>query len=175
MGKSARVLGREFGRSAREMNELLKAHGYLYGKPGAYGLTEKGRQYGQEQHHSRGTGGSAQYNPQWETRTWSDETASALWADMEANPGGGAPSDDVPPQEAKHVDPGPRHDGSDERETSWKEVAAIGMVAGAFLAAPHVKPFWHDKLKPAARSLRRRFAKGEPGEGNSGSSGSPAS
>ena len=46
MGKSARVLGWEFGRNAREMNALLKQQGYLDGEPGAYGLTEKGKQYG---------------------------------------------------------------------------------------------------------------------------------
>jgi hypothetical protein len=38
MGKSARLLGYELGKSPREMNVLLKAHGYLYGEPGAYAL-----------------------------------------------------------------------------------------------------------------------------------------
>src|SRR3954447_9438327 len=97
MGKSARVLGWEFDRSAREMNELLKAHGYLYGNPGAYGLTEKGQQFADEQYHSRGTGGSAHYNRSWETRTWNDETAAALKADMEADAGGVGEDVDDPP------------------------------------------------------------------------------
>jgi hypothetical protein len=66
MRKSARVLGWEFGRTAREMNELLREHGYLYGNPGAYGLTEKGQQFADEQYHSRGTGGYAHYNRSWE-------------------------------------------------------------------------------------------------------------
>jgi hypothetical protein len=85
MGMSARVLGFEFGRTAREMNELLKDHGYLYGTPGAYGLTEKGQQYAEEEYHSRGTGGYAHYNRSWETRTWSDGTTVALKAEMEAS------------------------------------------------------------------------------------------
>jgi hypothetical protein len=43
------------------------------------------------------TGGYAQYNPHWETRTWNDETAAALKADMEADPGEvRADVDDVP-------------------------------------------------------------------------------
>lgn len=41
-----------------------------------------------EKYHSRGTGGYAQYDRSWETRTWNDETVAALKADMEANPGG---------------------------------------------------------------------------------------
>ncbi len=69
------------------MNQLLKEHGYLDGIPGAYGVTEKGQQFAEYHDHSRGTGGYTMYNPQWETRSWNDETAAALKADMEANPG----------------------------------------------------------------------------------------
>ncbi|MFE9775602.1 hypothetical protein ACFYOV_28840 [Streptomyces sp. NPDC005931] len=132
------------------MNELLKLHGYLYGDPGAYGLTEKGQQYAEEKYHSRGTGGYAQYNPSWETRTWSDETSAALKADMEANPGGfeagdslsGGGDDDVP-------------------QPSWKGLAIGGVVVGALLIAPHVKPFWNNKVKPATKRLRAGFTKQE--------------
>lgn len=91
MGKSARVLGSEFSRTAHEMNVLLKDYGYLYGSPGAYGLTEKGQRYAEEQFHDNGYGGFAYRG--WETRTWNDETAAALTADMEANPGGLQPQE----------------------------------------------------------------------------------
>ncbi len=166
MGKSARVLGWEFGLTAREMNELLKKHGYLYGTPGAYGLTEKGQLYAEERYHSRGTGGSAQYNPSWETRTWSGETEAALKADMEANPGGFDIGDSPTTEEGALyydplADPGSSGDSSDPR-LSWKELAIGGAVVGAaLLIYPHVKPFWDNKVKPAAKRLRGRLAKQE--------------
>ncbi|MEU8470281.1 hypothetical protein AB0F30_20600 [Streptomyces sp. NPDC029006] len=168
MGKSARVLGWEFGRTAREMNELLKLHGYLYGNPGAYGLTEKGQQYAEEKYHSRGTGGYAQYNPSWETRTWSDETAEALKADMDASPGGFDGGDSL--TEGEDASPyEPLSDCSssgddDVSRPSWKGLAIGGAVAAALLVAPHVKPFWNNKVKPAAKKLRAGLAKKGPVE-----------
>ncbi len=165
MRKSARVLGREFGLTAREMNELLKKHGYLDGEPGAYGITEKGQLYAEEQYHSRGTGGSAQYNPSWETRTWSDETAGALRADMEANPGG-FDAGDPPAQEEDvfgdelFVDYGGGGDRGDP-QPGWKTLAIGGVVVGVLLVSPHVKPFWENKVKPAARKVWTRLAKNE--------------
>src|SRR5690606_8510310 len=84
MGKSARIIGWEdFGLNARDMNALLKEHGYLYGEPGAYGLTEKGARYGDEQHNENGYGGFAHRS--WETRTWNDDLADALKADIAAS------------------------------------------------------------------------------------------
>ncbi|MER6346780.1 hypothetical protein ACWC10_36710 [Streptomyces sp. NPDC001595] len=172
MGKSARVLGQEFGRTAREMNELLKDHGYLYGSPGAYGLTEKGQRYGEETYHSRGTGGYAQYNPSWETRTWSDETAAALRADMEAGHGGVdagiSPAEEEGTAEGTSpyepfADPGGSGD-DDDSQPGWKVLAIGGVVVGALLVAPHVKPFWNDKVRPAAKRLRSGLTKQEPAE-----------
>lgn len=168
MGKSARVLGWEFGRTAREMNELLKLHGYLYGNPGAYGLTEKGQQYAEEKYHSRGTGGYAQYNPSWETRTWNDETAAALKADMAANPGGFDAGDTLTEEEeTSPYEPSSdcRSNGDgDVSQLSWKGLAIGGAVVGALLIAPHVKPFWDKKVKPAAKKLRAGLTKKETEE-----------
>ncbi|WP_148007426.1 MULTISPECIES: hypothetical protein [unclassified Streptomyces] len=140
------------------MNELLKNYGYLYGNPGTYGLTEKGKQYAEEQYHSRGTGGYAQYNRSWETRTWSDETAAALKADMEANPGGFDTGDSpTEEEEALGYEPFADYDGSSDDgapQPSWKELAIGGAIVGALLISPHVKPFWNNKVKPAAKKLR---------------------
>ncbi|THA56779.1 hypothetical protein E6P78_31690 [Streptomyces sp. A0958] len=165
MGKSARVLGEEFGRTAREMNALLKQYGYLDGNPGAYGITEKGQQYAKEQYHSRGTGGYAQYNRNWESRTWSEDTVAALRADMEANPGG-FDDGESPAKEEAIFEPEPIVDdsgsgGDDDPQLSWKELAIGGAVVGAILIAPHVKPFWDNKVKPVAKKLRDRLAKQE--------------
>lgn len=70
MRQSARSLGIEVGLSARETNELLQATGFLSGIPGAYEVTEKGRPYADEHHHTRGTGGYSHYNRDWITRDW---------------------------------------------------------------------------------------------------------
>jgi hypothetical protein len=182
MGKSARVLGWEFGRTSREMNVLLEQYGYLDGIPGAYRLTEKGRRYAQEQYHSRGTGGYAHYNRSWETRTWSDETAAALRADIEASLGG--VDDGDPPHVLLHVHAAPAditdentagHEpvvpimvcgcsGDDDPQPSWAELAVVGAVLGALYLAPHVMPLWNDTMQPAAKKLRDRLTKHEPAE-----------
>lgn len=143
------------------MNELLKDYDYLYGNPGAYGLTEKGQQYAEEQYHSRGTGGYAHYNPSWETRTWNDETAAALKADMEANPGGCDAKDSPAGDKEAFEDSSGSDNDDDGPQPSWTELAIGGAMVGALLIAPHVKPFWNNKVKPAAKKLRDRFAKQE--------------
>ncbi|WP_433020572.1 hypothetical protein [Kribbella sp. CA-294648] len=147
------------------MNQLLKDHGYLYGEPGAYRLTEKGQQYGEEQYHSRGTGGYAHYNRNWETRTWSDETAAALTADMEASPVGiHAGPEKIQAVEYVPFD-GDGDDGDDggddEPQLGWTEIGISAAMIGALLVAPRVKPFWDSKVKPAAKELRERLAKQE--------------
>jgi len=170
MGKSARVLGGEFGRTAREMNELLKEHDYLYGIPGAYGLTEKGQQFAEEQYESRGTGGYAQYNPHWETRTWNDETAAALKADMAADPGEvRADVDDVPAEEADDFEyetygppDGFDFEGYEDYElgkAALSTAIVVGVVVGAVHLARHVKPCWKTKVTPAAKKLREKLTK----------------
>lgn len=161
MGKSARVLGREFGKSAQEINVLLKEHGYLDGAPGAYGLTDKGERYAEEQYHSRGTGGYAHYNRHWETRTWSDETVAALKADMRSKPEG--PEVEASPADLElgvFMDCNPVGYGSsedDDPQHTWKELAIGGAIVGALLIAPHVKPFWTDRLKSAAKKARDKL------------------
>lgn len=165
MGKSARVLGSEFGRTARDMNALLKDYGYLCGEPGAYGLTEKGQQYGVEHYNDNGYGGYAARS--WETRTWKDGLAEALRADMAAHPQGFAAADFTADKvtsdsEADGVtfvpdqyDDGPR---LSDRQAAAVLGAAVVVGAGV-LVAPLVKPFWHNKVKPAAQKIRERFTK----------------
>lgn len=186
MGKSARILGYEFGRNAQQMNELLKENGYLYGEPGAYGLTEKGEQFGAEQDHHRGTGGYAHYNRDWTTRTWGEGISAALRADMAATPSGpsaeaaaasSSPSPDLPDddEDAFEYRPIPYfYDGDEDEDAgTWKDVALEAAVVVAFAAAPLAKPFWDNKvkpvvwdgkLKPAAHKLRARFSKQKPSE-----------
>jgi len=76
--RSARILGRDHGLNAVEMNLALKGHGFLDGEPGAYRVTEKGLPFATETFESRGTGGYPQYNPSWETRTWNPKITDEL-------------------------------------------------------------------------------------------------
>jgi len=78
LGKSARILGEDFGLTAQEMNQLLKDQGFLDGDPGAYFLTEKGAEFAKEIDFHRGTGGYAQYNRYWTERTWDESIKDVL-------------------------------------------------------------------------------------------------
>jgi hypothetical protein len=158
VGRSATAIGREFGRNGREMNALLKDHGYLDGQPGAYELTEKGRHYGSVHFHDNGYGGYAARA--WETLTWSAETAAALRADIDAIPAGSssqavhstevvveAASDLKRPAVSGHADRVAEGAG-----LTWKVLAVAGIVvAGVILVAPHAKAAWNDKVKPYAQ------------------------
>ena len=55
--RSSQIMGQDYGLTAVEMNFLLKEEGFLDGGPGTWTITEKGKQYADEQHHRRGTGG----------------------------------------------------------------------------------------------------------------------
>lgn len=57
---------------------LLKEEDYLYGEPNAFGVTQKGEPFAHEKYEKRGTGGSAQYNPSWETVSWDQSILDEL-------------------------------------------------------------------------------------------------
>jgi hypothetical protein len=162
VGKSARTLGREVGKTAQEVNSLLKEHGYLYGEPGAYGLTEKGGQYAQEQDHHRGTGGYAHYNRDWTTRTWNDETAASLAADIEA--ARSQPSHEVMGEQDDGdilADYGDDLSLEADRDDTKAKLLYIGAVFGAVYVAPRLRPFWERRVRPAARRLRDKLSRPE--------------
>lgn len=167
MGKSARVLGWEFGKTAAEMNQLFKEYGYLEGEPGAWRPTEKGSEFAEDHYHDNGYGGYAHRS--WETRTWSQETGEALRADIEAAP---TPTDDNESYDMEFTDEVVfDHDPSFDQESNddglswgWKELAVAGVVIGTVLIAPRVRPFYENKVKPAAQNLRDRLTKREPAE-----------
>lgn len=78
MGKSARILGQNYGLTAQEMNYLLKEEGFLTGDADGYSITDKGAPYATEKDYHRGTGGYAHYNRHWTTRTWDDSIEDVL-------------------------------------------------------------------------------------------------
>lgn len=78
MQMSARILGREYGLTAEEMNRVLLKLGFLTGTPGDYSLTEKALPYAVEKYFHRGTGGYDFYNRYWTTRTFDDSIKEVL-------------------------------------------------------------------------------------------------
>jgi len=81
--ESATLLGRAHGLTGAEMNYLLKEEGFLYGEPGAYGVTPKGEPYANQKDHHRGTGGYSWYNRYWDTRSWDPR----ILDDIDLSPG----------------------------------------------------------------------------------------
>lgn len=156
MAKSARLLGRDLGMTAQEMNAALKTHGYLEGEPGAYALTDKGQVYGRERYHSNGVGGHSMYQVNYETRTWSEDVVDALRADMAAHTDAATGEPDLPPED----DPAygvASEDG--DTETSW-QAAAFGVVLlGAIVCAPLAKPFYERKVKPRLKRAQAAVAR----------------
>lgn len=155
------MLGAEFGLGAREMNLLFKKYGYLYGEPGAYGLTEKGMKYAQEHYHDNGYGGYAARS--WETRTWSDDVVAALRADMSAYPEG-LPIPVVEPQTSDH-DEVPLYTsyvtsntGARPRLDGNGALVSGGVLFGAYLARRYGPQLWKNVIKPSAARLRARFS-----------------
>lgn len=64
-GLSAQGIGKQIGATSVEVNRLLKDQGFLYGEPGAYYLTAKGKTFGAQEVHDNGYGGYAYRS--WET------------------------------------------------------------------------------------------------------------
>jgi len=185
MGKSARLLGMEFGKTAREMNELLKEHGYLEGSPGAYGLTEKGKQFGEEEDHHRGVGGYAHYNRDWITTTWDEPVLDAIAKDI-ANQstaheqGAGSAGEDVPAeQDAGSTDEISSEEDfaapielvlesdNDDRDLdkiyAWVGAAVVAFAVGRTVA-PYAKRWWDDTAAPRTKKVWRKITNSEPAD-----------
>lgn len=78
MQVSARILGKDYGLTAQEMNRVLVKEGFLKRQPGDYSLTEKAVDFTKEQDSHRGTGGYSCYNRYWTTRTFDDSIKKVL-------------------------------------------------------------------------------------------------
>ncbi|MCX4884816.1 hypothetical protein [Streptomyces sp. NBC_00847] len=174
MGKSATLLGREIGKTGREMNVLLHRYGYLTGEPGAYSLTDKGEKYGTQEDHDRGNARSLHYYRQWTTTTWSDETLAALLNDMTnaptpPEPAESFPDDDATVAEAEPVgatDPGASDSSGTRVDLRMVAIAAallVGMKA-AQIAAPHAQRWWSETAVPATSRVLKRLKRQGPSD-----------
>lgn len=84
MNLSATQLGRRYGLSGEETNQLLFNKGILSGTPGDYDLTELGKKYATSRSHHRGPGGYSQYNKYWVTRLYNESILEDLDINEEA-------------------------------------------------------------------------------------------
>lgn len=155
------------GKTARELNALLRDHGYLDGSPGDYSLTEKGKAFGTEQYHHRGTGGYRHYNRDWTTRTWDDGIVSALAADMAADRPAPTASTE-PVGEVKQKDEPAQND--DRERPAWATAALVGgavvaLVGGVVVATnPRVHRWVGENVTPRAQKVWRTLTGRDPVE-----------
>lgn len=164
MGKSARALGNEFGKTAQEMHKLLKEHNYLEGEPGAYRLTEKGSRYAKDHHRSNRYGGLARR--EWETRTWNDDLAGALRADIEkprkCRRNSAETSEEIHEPEAENESFWDHGSNDTPSPLDGRKLIIVGaIVVATCVVAPYMKPFYENRVKPAAQQLRDKIIKQE--------------
>ena len=168
MRKSARILGQEHGLNAQEMNHILRDQGFLAGEPGDYYVTEKGAPFADETYNHRGTGGYAQYNPHWTTRTWDDSIIDALdltedvisearsavsqankqrWAKIKAE----REEADAAFLARRALEQSDNDGGTDDSDGSSGAGAALligGLIVaayGIYKAVPHVANWWRNR------------------------------
>lgn len=161
MGKSARQIGREFGKTAQEMNKTFHDYGYLEGKPGAWLVTEKGSAYAEEHSHSNGYGGLAARS--WETRTWDESVVDALKQDIAERPEPLDEAENVPSKDSSDVvlEDCPSSEDENSGLDNIKAILGLGVLAyGAVeMIRPHMKPMYEDMVKPAVQRIYDNFRK----------------
>lgn len=70
--RSARLIGRDLGLTASEMNWLLKAEGFLDGAPGAWSVTDRGQSFAEERLHE------VSHRTSYDAITWDPAILDAL-------------------------------------------------------------------------------------------------
>jgi hypothetical protein len=84
---------------------------------------------------------------------------------MEANPGGvRGDVEDAPADEDDDFEYETYEDDDDGPQIDRAGLAITAGVVGAVVLAPHVKPFWNNTVKPAAKKLREKLTKQGPDE-----------
>ena len=165
--QSARIIGLGLGLTAVETNQLLKEEGFLDGGPGMYTVTEKGRPFADEQHHSRGTGGYARFNPQWEQRTWDPSITDAIDLTAERKQQVREAARAVRLQQAAEraaqaveLDR-PLADSDDAHGVSQRHLAVLVLglaiasasIYGIYKGAPHLTAWWSKRAAPSSETL----------------------
>lgn len=165
MGKSARVLGQEYGLTAQEMNFVLKEEGFLDGEPGNYTVTEKGKKFAEDKYDGRSYG---YYNQGWSTRTWDDEITDELditddrkkeirqaisLAKQKAN------KSEAEDTAVEYYDSNDEDTGDSNNDALVIAVSALLAAAatyGIYKAAPHIKRWWNSTAVPGLKKMKNK-------------------
>ena len=185
--RSARILGEDYDLTAAQMNLLLKEEGFLEGEAGAYRVTEKGKQYADEEHHHRGPGGYSWYNRDWETRTWapgitdeldiSDERKRQI---RDAAAAARRLKAAARAAEAAESEGDTSDDGESDVSGPGLFIVAAGValatvsICGIKKAAPHPKALWNDKAAPSFKKWKNGATRGTDTQGPRGGDDDPA-
>lgn len=158
-------MGKRHGLTAVEMNVLLKGQGYLDGEPGAYGPSEKGKQYVHEDYVQTSTNGGyhqttwdpsikKQLDLSEEQLQQAREAASARRAEQSAARAARAAETD-----SGRLDEGKTDDSSvDLRSVVVGLVVVVAAIYGIKKAAPKLKSLWIDKVTPRLEERKNRNA-----------------
>lgn len=76
MRMSTEMIGEVLGKTAKEVNLLLKDKGFFDGKPGNWVLTELGKQFGEMRQKDNGHGGYAKR--EWKFAVWDENIVNKL-------------------------------------------------------------------------------------------------
>ena len=153
-------MGADHNLTAVEMNFLLKEEGFLYGGPGAYGLTAKGEQYANERYVSpgpRSTYVQTTWNPQTtDELDLSDDRKREIRDAVAA-----ARRQKAEQRAADAYDPDAAADGEERSGLDPLLVAAVGAALAAVSAygiwvVPHLRTLWANKAAPHIERLRNR-------------------
>jgi hypothetical protein len=146
MAMTATQLGSIFNRSAAAMNLLLRDHGYLEGRPGAWRATELAKPFAHALGDGNEYGGYAHRS--WSWLSWSDDIVDALKSSLEANPNGVATLTKAPiTVAASATRPGTGSGAPGRGRNALLGVAVLGVVA---VATPAARNVWTQKVRPAA-------------------------
>ena len=163
MGKSATLLGKEFGLTGQEMNQLLKREGFLEGEPGAYSLTLKGEEFAELHDFHRGPGGYSCYNRDWTTTTWDESVLdnmnlstknlqAAIDAAAEARKAAAARETVMESSDDEEETDICKNNANDALVGIAIAAGTVAIISGtAYVikkAAPYVKCWWKIKAKP---------------------------
>lgn len=169
MDLNARQLGAEFGLTAQEMNFILREEGFLYGEPGAYGVTDKGAPYASERDFHRGVGGYSTYNKYWTARRWDESITDEFEIDAdrkrelrEAIAAAKQLKLDVDAVETPAVvEASPDSTGLTDAQKALILAVGVVLVAatayGVYKLTPTIKRLWTEKVAPNLKALKDRI------------------
>lgn len=175
MGLTATRLGHELGRSAREVNTLLKAHGFMEGDPGAYRPTKLGQAFAHAHDFDNGYGGFA--HRQWGFLSWDPGILDSLRSSMASNPNGvlAAAVSQPAPAAASAIPAAAAVRSSGAGALAVRHPWVTGLVAaGVTVAVPAVHRAWAKRRRAVTTGAQVRSHEQEPAQTTDAAGTKPA-